>query len=144
MATYQKFFDFVDQLGQGKHVLGTAVFKCMLVNTPAPSATNSVKADLTEVASGNGYTAGGEDAQLTWAETGGTGTATGTKIVWTCDTAAMAAFRYVVLYNDTQTSPADPLVSWWDYGSSLTLQVGETFSVKFDGSETTGTILTLT
>ncbi len=143
MATYNKFNDFVDQLGQGKHVLGTAVFKCMLVNTPAPTATNSIRTDLTEIASGNGYTTGGADATLTWAEVAGTGTATGTKIVWTCATAAMASFRYVVLYNDTQTTPADPLVAWWDYGSSLTLQVGETFSVKYNASETTGTIFTL-
>ena len=143
MATYNKFQDFVDQLGLGKHVLGTAVFKCMLVNTPAPVATNSIKADLTEIAAGNGYTAGGADATLTWAEAIGTGTATGTKIVWTCATAAMAAFQYVVLYNDTQTAPVDPLVGWWNYGSSLTLQVGETFSVKFNNSDTTGTIFTL-
>lgn len=46
----------------------------------------------------------------------------------------VAAFRYVVLYNDTPTSPADPLIGWYDYGSDLTLNNGETFTVDFDGT----------
>lgn len=142
MAAFQKHNDFVEQLGLAKHNLNTDTFKAMLTLT-APTAANSVKADLTEIAAGNGYTAGGEDSQNTWAESSGTGTMTGTKIVWTCVTAAMAAFRYVDLYNDTQTSPADPLMCFWDYGASLTLQVGETFSLKFNSSDTTGTIATL-
>lgn len=47
-------------------------------------------------------------------------------------------FRYAVLYNDTPTSPADPLIGWWDYGSSITLLNGETLPVDFD--PTTGVI----
>jgi hypothetical protein len=43
-------------------------------------------------------------------------------------------FRYVVLYNDTPTSPADPLIAWWDYGSNVTLNSGETFTVAFDAT----------
>ena len=142
MATANKFQDFVEQLGLGKHVFGTHVLKCMLTLT-APVATNTVKADLTEIAAGNGYTAGGTDAQATWAETTGTATLTGTKIVWTASGGSMAAFRYVTLYNDTQTSPADALILWWDYGSSLTLLTGETFTVKFNNGDPTGSILTL-
>lgn len=142
MAAYNKFNDFVDQLGQGKHVFGTHVFKCMLSNN-APAATNSIKTDLTELGGGNGYTAGGHDAQITWAEVTGTATATGTMIVITASGGTIGPFRYVALYNDTQTSPVDPLVSWWDYGSALTLQIGETFSIKFNNSATTGTVFTL-
>lgn len=142
MAAFNKISDFVDQLGLAKHNLNTDALLVMLTNV-APVATNTVKADLTEIAAGNGYTAGGIDTLNTWAEAAGTGTLTGTKSVWTCVTAAMAAFRYVALYNDTQTSPADPLIAWWDYGASLTLQVGETFSVKYNSSDTTGSILTL-
>jgi len=142
VAAYNKFQDFVDQLGQGKHVFGTHVLKCVLTNT-TPVNTNTILANITQIANANGYTTGGIDAQATWAEATGTGTLTGTKIVWTCVTAPMGPFQWVVLYNDTQTSPADPLIGWWDYGSALTLQVGETFSVKFNNSDTTGSILTI-
>ena len=142
MAAYNKFQDFVDQLGQGKHVFGTHVLKCVLTNS-APVNTNTILANITQIANGNGYTTGGADAQATWAETTGTGTLTGTMIVWTASGGTIGPFQYVVLYNDTQTSPVDPLIGWWDYGSALTLQIGETFSVKFNNSATTGTILTI-
>lgn len=143
MAAFNKIQDFVDQLGQAKHNLNTDTQKIMLVNSPAPVATNTVKADLTEITAANGYTAGGTDSQNTWAEASGTGTLTGTMVVFTASGGSIGPFRYVVLYNDTQTSPADPLIGWWDYGSNLTLLDGETFSVKFNNSATTGTILTI-
>jgi hypothetical protein len=41
-------------------------------------------------------------------------------------------FRYVVLYNDDPTSPADPLIGWYDYGSDVTLQDTETFTIDAD------------
>lgn len=136
MATYNKFNDFVEQLGLAKHDLSASghVFKAMLVNSPAPVATNTVKADLTEISAGNGYTAGGADIQNGWSESSGTATATATDVVWTASGGTIGAFRYVVVYNDTQTSPADPLVNWWDYGSSITLNDGETFTVDFGAS----------
>lgn len=143
MAAYNKFQDFVEQLGLAKHNLNTDTQKIMLVNSPAPVATNTVKADLTEIAAGNGYAAGGTDSQNTYAESAGTGTVTGTMVVFTAAGGTIGPFRYVVLYNDTQTAPADPLIAWWDYGSNLTLNDGETFSVKFNGSATTGTIFTI-
>jgi hypothetical protein len=142
VAAYNKFQDFVEQLCLGKHNLDADVLKCMLTNT-APVATNTIKANLTEIGAGNGYTAGGADATGVLTETTGTATLTGTMIVWTAAGGTIGPFRYVALYNDTQTSPADPLIGWWDYGSALTLNDGETFSVKFNNSGTTGTILTV-
>jgi hypothetical protein len=107
----------------------------MLTNS-APTAANSVKADLTEISAGNGYTAGGNTASVTsWSQTSGTA-----KLVladpstWTASGGSIGPFRYAVLYNDTPTSPADPLVGYWDYGSSITLASGETFTVDFDGT----------
>jgi hypothetical protein len=46
-------------------------------------------------------------------------------------TGPIGPFRYVVLYNDTPTSPADPLIGWWDYGASITHGVGEPFTIDF-------------
>lgn len=144
-AAYNKFEDFTEQLCSGKHdfTAGGHVMKVMLVNSPAPVSTNTVKANLTEIGAGSGYTAGGEDSQNTLAEASGTTTVTGTKIVWTAAGGTIGPFRYPVLYNDTQGTPAKPLVSWWDYSTNLTLQIGETFTVKFNGGDPTGTIFTV-
>ncbi len=47
---------------------------------------------------------------------------------------SIAAFRYIYIYNDTVTSPADPLIGYYDYGSSLTLNDGDTFTIDFSAS----------
>jgi hypothetical protein len=145
MAAYQKFEDFVEQLASGKHDLTAAghVVKCALTNT-TPVVTNTIFANITEIGAGNGYTAGGEDAQNTLAEATGTVTITCTKIVWTAGGGTIGPFQWVVAYNDTQTSPVDPLISFWDHGSAVTLQDGETFTVKFNNGDPTGTLFTLT
>jgi len=121
----------------------TDTIKLMLVNSPAPVATNSVKADLTEIGAGNGYTAGGETVSANGTRSSGTVTLDGDQIVWTASGGTIGPFRYAVLYDDTPTSPADPLIAWWDYGSGLTLNAGETFTAKFNNVTTDGTIFTL-
>lgn len=147
MATYNKFQAFVEHLSNKIiDVFGSPVgdtLKLMLVNSPAPVATNSVKADLTEIGAGNGYTAGGETVSSNGTRSGGTVTVDGDQIVWTASGGSLGPFRYPVLYDDTPAAPADPLISWWDYGSSLTLNSGETFTVKFNNAVTDGTIFTL-
>lgn len=138
MAVATKFQDFSEQLIRGVHDWDAHTFKVMLTNT-APVATNTVKADLTEISAGNGYTAGGSATTITVSETGGTTTVSGTEVVFTA-TGAVGPFRYAVLYNDTAASKN--LVQFWDYGSAVTLAAGETFTVRFNNT-TPGTILTL-
>jgi hypothetical protein len=143
MAAFNKFQDFVEQLGLAEHNLNTDALHVYLSNTTPSASLDAVKADLAEIGAGNGYTADGIDTLNTWAEAAGTGTLTGTKAVWTASGGSMATFQYVVLMNFTNAAPLKPLIGWWDYGSALTLLIGETFSVKFNNSETTGTILTI-
>ena len=141
MASFNKFQQFVEDLGLGVHNLNTGTLNVYLSNAAPSAAGDAVKADMAEISTGNGYT-GPVDTQNTYAESGGTGTLTGTKVVITAS-GAVGPFQYVVLYNDTPSSPADPLIGWWDYGSALSLANGETFSIKFNNSDTTGTILTI-
>lgn len=124
------------ELGKAKHNLIAAgdVAKVYLSNTTPNAATHTVKADIAEFAGGTGYTAGGTDTQNDYTVSAGTASMTGVDVVWTAGAADWNAFRYVILYNDTQTSPADALIAWWDYGSSLTLGNGETFTVDFGSS----------
>lgn len=132
MATYNKFNVFTEDLIEGVHDFDADTFKVLLTNS-APVATNSVKADLTEISAGNGYTAGGTATTITTSRSTGTAKIAGTDVVFTA-TGAVGPFRYAVFYNDTPTSPADPLISWWDYGSSISLANGETFTVDFDAT----------
>lgn len=99
--------------------------------------------DITEITAHNGYTAGGADTANTGAGSSGTYTVTGTNITWTASGGTIGPFEYVVAYNHTQTSPVKPLIGWWDFGSALTLNGGDTFTIKFNGGSSSGTILTL-
>jgi hypothetical protein len=133
MASYNKFQVFTKDLIEGKHNFASNTFKIMLTNT-APVNTNGVKADLTEISAGNGYTAGGTATTITSSTSAGTAKVTGTDVVFTAAGGSIGPLRYAVLYNDTQTSPAKPLIAWWDYGSSITLNDTETLTVDFDNT----------
>lgn len=134
MATFNKFNQFAEDLGLEVHNLNTDTLRVYLTNAAPDAAADLVKADLAEIAGGNGYVAGGADISGVWSETGGTGTLTGTDVTWTASGGSIGPFRYVVLYNDTPTSPADPLIGWWDYGSAVTVNDGESFTVDFGAS----------
>jgi len=137
MATYNKFNCFVGDLGLKLHNLNTDSLMLYLTNA-APAAGNTVFGTPAEITAGNGYTAGG--AAITpqaYSQTSGTGTLTGTTVVWTA-TGAVGPFRYVVLYNNT--SGTKPLIGWWDYGSSISLANTDTFTVTIG---TPGTVLTI-
>lgn len=138
MASFVKYQDFVEQLGKGVHQLHAAghTLKIALTNTAPNAATHTVRADITELASGNGYTqnAAGLDIQNDYTESSGTGTLVATDVVITASGGSIGPFRYVVIFNDTPTSPADPLVCYFDYGSALTLNDGETFTTDFGAS----------
>lgn len=135
MATYNKFQDFVEQLGKGVHQLHAAghEFKVFLTNEQ-PLAADTLKSDMAEISAGFGYTAGGDDAQNDYTETGGTATLTCEDIQWTAAGGTIGPFQFCVLYNEDATSPLDALVAWWDYGSALTLQDGDSFTIDFGAS----------
>jgi hypothetical protein len=138
VATYNPINTFTKHLLEGVHNFTTAAhtFKTMLVNSPAPLATNVLKADLTEITPASGYTAGGSAlATSTGAVTNSANKATVTGDITITAGAAIGPFRYVTLYNDTPTSPLDPLVCWWDYGSNISLANTETFTQDFDQAQ---------
>jgi hypothetical protein len=134
MATFNKFQQFAEDLGSGVHNFLAAGHTCKVyLSNAVPSASgDAVKADLAEITNQNGYTAP-VDIQNDLTETGGTATVTAVDVVITAS-GAVGPFQYAVIYNDTPTSPADPLIGWYDYGSAVTLANGETFTVNFGAS----------
>lgn len=131
MATFNKFNQYTRDLLAGVHADGNT-YKVALTNS-APTASNTVLANITQIANGNGYTTGGTATTITNSTSSGTAKMTGTDVVFTAS-GAVGPFRYAVLYNDTPTSPADPLIGWWDYGSAVTMATTETFTVDFDAT----------
>jgi hypothetical protein len=141
MAAGQKFNQFVADMGLGVHNFPAHSLMVMLSNS-APAPGNAVKADITEIASGNGYVAGGNAAAFqSWGQTGGLAKLVlADPSIWTAAGGSIGPLRYATLYNNTPTSPAKPLICFWDYGSSITLASGETFTVDLDA---TNGVLTL-
>lgn len=132
MATFNKFNSFVEAMAEKVHNLGADTLKVLLTNV-APSASNTVKANLTEISAGNGYTAGGTAATISASsQTSGTYKLVLADVVFTASGGSIASFRYAVLYNDTSTN--DELIGWWDYASSVAPAAGETFTVDFDAT----------
>jgi len=142
MATYNKFQDFAEQLAKGKHDFSAHSFKIALTNTAPVNTQVSFDAVTNHAApaAANGYAP--TATTITTSEASGTMTISGTQVVFTATSGGIGPFRYAILYNDTATSPTDALVSWWDYGSSITLADTETFTVKFNNASP-GTIMTI-
>lgn len=135
MAAFVKFEKFTENLAKGVHgdinAAGT-VWKAYLSNTAPNAASHTVKADIAEITNQNGYAAP-VDIQQTVSRSGGTTSVVAVDIVITSNTGNVGPFRYVIIYDDTPTSPADPLVGYYDRGAAITLDGtnGDTFTIDF-------------
>ncbi len=138
MVAFNKFESAVGEILSGTHDFNAAGNQIEIYfSNAAPSASlDSVKADLAEITTGNGYT-GPQDTQNDQSETGGTATVTGVDVTVTASGGAISQFRYVVYFDTTPTSPLDPLIGWWDNGSAVDLADGESFTVDFGASVAT-------
>ena len=130
MATFNKYTAAIEPLLENINS-GSDTWKIALAETVNVADTTFV-AGTTDLATGGGYTQGGQTATVTSAtQTGGT-----YKLIlasppaWTA-TGAGFSFRYVILYDSTTSTP----VGYWDYGSTVTMNGtnGDTFTVTLDG-----------
>lgn len=132
MATYVKFQQTVEDWMEGVYTASTDQFTVALTtNANLPVVTNSVLADITEISYTN--LSSRNLTTSTSSQTTGTFTQLFADLVLTAS-GAVATFRHVVIYNNTPTSPANPLLCMYDYGSDLTLASGETLTLDFTTS----------
>lgn len=132
MATFTRVNNLNKALLDRVHDWTGHAFKGMLANT-SPSAANAVKADITEIAAGNGYTAGGVSLTLGTVQSGATASFTIADMA-TLITAAggsIGPWRYLAIYNDT--AAGKPLMGWIDYGASTTTLSGENVALNVPG-----------
>jgi hypothetical protein len=136
MASFNKFNAFVEHLAEGVHNFSSdstctiTVALCAAANPPV--ATNSVLADLTQIAYTN--LSSRVVTVNSSSQSSGTYKLVLDDLVLTASGGAVAPFRYIVLYNDDPTSPADPLIGWYDYTTDLTLNDGESLTLDFSPS----------
>jgi hypothetical protein len=130
MATFNKFQSWAERMVEASD-LGAHQFTLALTNV-APVATNSVLADITEISYTN--LSSRNFTTVSSSQTGGVYTLVLQDLTLTAS-GAVPTFRYAVLYDNT--SPTDPLVGWWDYGTTITMANGETFLVDFTGAAIT-------
>jgi hypothetical protein len=140
MATFTVLDGFYEHLAEGVHNLGSDTLTVALSNTapgsegtpPTGATSTAVLANVTEVS----YTNCSSRALTVSAsaQTSGTYKLTLADLTLTASGGGVGPFRYVYIYNDTPTSPADPLIGYLDYGSSYTIPDGGTFTLDFDAS----------
>ena len=136
MAAYVKFNQFVEDLAHKVHDMSSDTFTVALTtNANIPVVTNTVLANLTQIAYTN-LSSRVLATPSTSGQTSGTFTQLWPDLVLTAS-GAVATFRHVVIYNDTPTAPADPLICMYDFGSDLTLASGETLTIDFTTSSFT-------
>jgi len=145
VAAYNKFNCTVADVTNKVHNLGSDTLKIGLTNT-SPNAADTVYDDAghtlkatsnaAELAAGGGYSAGGTAVGANAnSQSSGTDKLTGNAVVFT-SSGTIGPFRYAFLYNASAGSAGNrPLLGWWDYGSAVTLNNGETLTV---GKDTTG------
>lgn len=132
MAVFNKFERFVEDMAEGVHNFGADTLRVFLSNT-AILASAGLRVNWTEIAAGNGYAAGGPAVTISSsAQSAGVYRLIGSDLVITAGVGGLGPFRYVVLYNDTPTSPADPGIGWYDAGVAITLAEGESYTIDLD------------
>lgn len=138
-SSFTKFEVFAEHLANKVHDLfGTGgstadVVRFYLTNATPNAATHTVKADIAEIATGNGYT-GAVAVDNIGTRSGGTVSIAVTDKTITASGGPIGPFRYAIVYNDTPTSPADPLMGSYDYGSAITLADGDSFVLDFSAT----------
>ena len=143
MASFNKINDFVENAVVGMN-LGTDTLTIALSNTaPAsessnPTAdSNGILANVTQISYTN--LSSRNLANVTSAQASGTYKLSADDLTLTASGGSVGPFQYIYIYNDTVSSPADPLVGYYDYGSALTLNDGDSFTIDIG----TNGILTL-
>jgi hypothetical protein len=133
MATYNKHNIFVLDITNKVHNLGAdALTVALTTNANMPVASNATLSALTQISYTN--LSARVPTITSNTQTSGTQKLILADLVLTASGGAVATFRGVEIYNDTPTSPADPLIAWFDYASDVTLANGETFTLDFDGT----------
>ena len=129
MATFTKYTSGSEFLVENINA-GTDVWKIALALT-VNVANTTFTPGTTDLATGAGYTAGGNTCSTTSSSNtaGVYKLVLGNPAVWTASGAGFT-FRYAILWDSTTSTP----VGYWDYGSNVVMNGanGDTFTITLD------------
>ncbi len=131
MASFNKLQPFVADLANGVHNLASHQLVVALTNT-TPNAAHGTLSQLTQISYTNLSSRNITTTSST--QTGGTYSLVLQDLVLTASGGSVGPFRYVYIYNDTAAS--DNLIGYYDYGSEVTMQNGESFTIDFTQAQT--------
>jgi hypothetical protein len=138
MATFNKVNDFVLNAVHNMDLASDQVIVALSNTAPGSESPNpatdgnGVLANVTQVSYTNLSSRSVTTSSST--QTSGTYKLVLADITLTSSGGSTGPFRYVYIYDDTVTSPADPLIGYYDYGSSLTLNDGDSLTVDFSAA----------
>lgn len=138
MATFNKVNDFVVNAVHNMDLQSDQIVVALSNTAPASESPNpatdgnGVLANVTQAAYTNLSSRNVTTSSST--QTGGTYKLVLADITLTSSGGSTGPFRYVYIYNDSVTTPADPLIGYYDYGSSLTLNDGDSLTVDFSAA----------
>lgn len=138
MATFNKVNDFVVNAVHNMDLESDQVAVALSNTTPGsessdPSAdSNGILGNVTQIAYTN--LSSRNVTTSSSSQSSGTYKLVLADLTLTSSGGSTGPFRYVYIYNDTVTSPADPLIGYYDYGSSLTLNDGDSLTLDFSAA----------
>ncbi len=135
MVAFNKLNGFVEHMAEGVHNLGSGQLVIALSNTAGDITTLNGSTSACVVANLSAFTYTNLSSRnittSSSSQSSGTYSLVLTDLVLTSSGGTTGPFRYVFIYNDTPTSPADPVIGYYDYGSAITLADTETFTIDF-------------
>lgn len=143
MASFNKINDFVKNAVENMDLASDTLIVALSNTAPGSETSNptadgnGVLANVTQISYTN--LSSRTLTSVTSTQTSGTYKLSAADLTLTAS-GTVPAFRYVYIYDDTVTSPADPLIGYYDYGTSLVLNNGDTFTIDIGANG----ILTLT
>ena len=137
-VTIDAYDQLIQLMSDGTMDMNGDTFKCILLNNShTRTVTNTLYSEVSanELATANGYTAGGQALTgVTYAHSTGTAKWDSDDVSWTASGGAITAYHGVI-YDDTVTSPADALCVDIDFDGVQTAGDGTPFVVAPNASD---------